>query len=98
MDLETFQKKFGLTLMSSALHLQRGTEDFIMAHQNRVTQMENATLYGKIIYSKNMKQLNKVAPNPDKLPEFHKIYYGYKNGKVDNNFIGELQINQETHL
>ncbi len=78
MDLDTFQKKFGLTLMTNTFTLERGTEDFIMANPNRITQMENASLYGKIIYSKNSAQLNKIAPNPDKLPEFHKIYYGYK--------------------
>ncbi len=78
MDLNAFQKKFGLTLMSKQMSLEKGNEDSIMANQNRVTQMENAALYGKIIYAKNESELNKVAPNPDKLPEFHKIYYGYK--------------------
>ena len=78
MDLDAFQKKFGLTLITNTINLERGAEDFIMANQNRVTQMENASLYGKIIYSKSESELNKVAPNPDKLPEFHKIYYGYK--------------------
>ncbi len=97
MNLDAFQKKFGLTLMSSALHLERGTEDFIMAHQNRITQMENATLYGKIIYSKNMNELNKVAPNLDKLPEFHKIYYGYKKeyfSKNPNKGVMEQLLNK----
>ncbi len=97
MDLNVFQKKFGLTLITNRLTLERGTEDFIMAHQNRVTQMENASLYGKIIYSKNMNELNKVAPNPDKLPEFHKIYYGYKKeyfSKNPDEGIMEQLLNQ----
>ncbi len=78
MNLDMFQKKFGLTLLSKNNTFEKSNEDFIVANSSRIGQMKNASLYGHIIYSKSLQELKRVAPDFDKLPDFHKIYYQYK--------------------
>ncbi len=90
MDLNKFQNKFGLKLLSKSLNLEKSNEDYILADKNRITQIQNATLYGSIIYAKNENELNKVAPNFDKLPIFHKIYYNYKKEYFSKNKKEEI--------
>jgi DNA/RNA endonuclease G (NUC1) len=76
-DLDLLQKKIGIHFVSSKNFIKDTYDTALLTTKFRNDQMHSSEMYGKIIYSKSMEELQKVVPDPTKLQGFLPIFYQY---------------------
>ena len=89
-SLSDFLAKFPLPGIDPKSMVFDPRDAAIMTNKFRHDQIMSSTLYGKIIYSRSMEELQRVAPNPAELKGFLLVFYQYALERLQGSSQGRI--------